>query len=270
MSRYVDVKIVEDGVALITLSHPAINNHCSWEVVDQLAAALIHVREQGARVSVLASDVPGHWFEHAWLADLYRVAEGESPLSDPSSSGINWFTVLEELNKSPLISIAAISGDCSGGGAEIGWACDLRVAEQQATFSQPEIKLNLTPGVGGISRLARLVGRTLAAEMVLDGTPQSAERIYQAGGVNKLVATGEAKQVALAWAKEIAKKSPAAVAATKRILIDNDELPLTRALEKEQEHFQSVVKAQEAISRMREVQGRFDQGESIKSVYEEG
>lgn len=267
MNKYIDLEFVADGVALITLAHPGINNHCSWQVVDQLAKALIHAREQGARVSVLASDVPGHWFEHAWLADLYRVAQGEPPLSDPDASGINWFTVLEELNKTPVITIAAISGNCSGGGAEIGWACDLRVAEEQVSFSQPEVKLNLTPGVGGVSRLARLVGRTMAAEMVLDGTPQSTDRIFQMGGINKLVAKGEATGMAVDWAKRIAEKSPLAVAAIKRILIDNDESTLSEALVKEQQHFQSVVKTEQAIKKMQEVQGRFEQGESIESVY---
>ena len=67
---------------------------------------------------------------------------------------------MKELTNPDNTFIAAINGRASGGGAEIGWACDLRVAEKKATFCQPEVDLNLTTGLGGVSRMSRLIGST--------------------------------------------------------------------------------------------------------------
>ena len=136
MPDIVTLERPREGIALITMSNPDINNHGSWEGVGQLGEALIEAREGGARVSVLASGTPGHWYEHAWLRDLRNTVTGEPT----TGTGGGWGACLQELAKTPVVTIAAISGDCSGGGAELGWACDLRIAEEQARFGQPEIQ----------------------------------------------------------------------------------------------------------------------------------
>jgi enoyl-CoA hydratase/carnithine racemase len=229
----------------------------------ELADTLREAREGGARAAVLASGVEGHWFEHAWLQDLADGVEGKPT----TASGAAWFKALQEIGKTHMVTIAAVSGDCSGGGAELGWACDLRIAEEQALFGQPEVQIALTTGIGGTSRLARLIGRTAAAEMVLLGQPLSARRVYELGGVNRVVAKGTAVRVALQWAGRIAAQHAPAVAALKQILRDNDDLGLTDALANEQKLFQSVATTPASIARMREVQARFDEGESIRAVY---
>jgi enoyl-CoA hydratase/carnithine racemase len=263
MAQFVTVETPREGVALVTMTNPAINNHGSWQGIGELADAMERAREGGARVTVLASGVPGHWFEHAWLQDLADGIEGKPT----TGHGIAWYRALHEIGKTHVVSIAAVSGDCSGGGAELGWACDLRIAEEQACFGQPEVQISLTTGIGGTSRLARIIGRTAAAEMVLDGTPMTAQRIYELGGVNRVVPEGQAVAVALEWASRLADRPPKALATLKQILIDNDDLNLSDALANEQKLFQSVATTPEAIARMREVQARFDAGESIRSVY---
>ena len=263
MTDIVTLERPREGVALITMSNPAINNHGSWEGVGRLGEALVEAREGGARVSVLASGTPGHWYEHAWLRDLRNAVLGEPT----TGAGGGWGVCLQELAKTPVVTIAAISGDCSGGGAELGWACDLRIAEEQARFGQPEVQIALTTGIGGTSRLARLIGRTVTAELVLDGTPMTAQRIYELGGVNRVVPEGTALEAALDWADRLADRPPKALATLKQILIDNDDLGLTDALANEQRLFQTVVGTPEAIATMGEIQDRFDAGESIESVY---
>jgi enoyl-CoA hydratase/carnithine racemase len=158
-----------------------------------------------------------------------------------------------------VISIAAISGDSSGGGAELGWACDLRIAEAQARFSQPEVDMGLTTGIGGCSRLARLAGRATAAEMVLTGGSMSAQRLYELGAINRVVPTGESLSTALELAAVLAQKSPVATAGIKRILAFNDTAPLDAALRHEQEVFQSVVVSTQARAGMARVQARYDE-----------
>jgi enoyl-CoA hydratase/carnithine racemase len=252
-----------EGVALVTVRHPRIGNFGSWEAISALADALRAARESGARVSVLASGVEGHWLEHAWLPDLAATLEGRPTSGDPGG----WFRCLKELAGSPVVSLAAIAGDCSGGGAELGWACDLRVAEEQARFGQPEVQIGVATGIGGTCRVVRLIGRTAAAELVLDGAPMTARRLYELGGLNRVVPRGRALPEALAWAARLAERPPAALATLKQMLIDAEERPLSEALANEQRLFQALVARPEAREGMRRIQARFDAGESPRSVY---
>ena len=263
MPEIVHLDRPSDGVALVTVTNPAIRNHGSWEAIEALARALASARESGARVVVLASGVPGHWLEHAWLRDLANMVTGKPTSGD----GAAWFHCVRELSRTHVVSIAAISGDCSGGGAELGWACDLRIAEEQVCFSQPEVLIGLATGLGGTSRLVRLVGRTVAAEMVLDGAPLPARRIFELGGVNRVVPTGQSLPHALEWAARLAQRPAHALAAEKQMLAEAEERPLSDALANEQKLFQGVVVRPDAIEQMQRIQARFDAGESIRSVY---
>ena len=114
---------------------------------------------------MLASGVPGHWYEHAYLEDIRNLVAGHAATGDPAG----WFRSLNEVSRQNVVTIAAISGDTSGGGCELGWGCDLRVAERGTRFSQPEVIIGCGTGIGGTSRLTRLIGRTVTAEMVLTG-----------------------------------------------------------------------------------------------------
>ena len=254
MSHEIDIAWNGDRVAVLTFSDPVRRNQLCWAAIDALAQQFRHCRESGARVVILASGLAGHWLEHAWLRDLSNGVQGR----EQTGTGAGWFDCLNELAHEDVISIAAISGDCSGGGAELGWACDLRIAEAQARFSQPEIAMGLTTGIGGSSRLARLAERTAATEMVLTGKPLGAQRLYELGAINRVVATGESLPVALEMAAELVEKSPAAIAGLKRILAVNERVPLDEALRYEQEVFQSVVNTDLAIAGMEAAQSRYD------------
>ena len=263
MPEIVTLERPEDGVALVTMTNPTVGNFGTWEAVDRLAGAMKEARESGALVTVLASGVPGHWYEHAWLADLEATFRGKPTSGSPAS----WFHALGELARPEVIYIAAINGDCSGGGVELGWACDLRIAEEQALFGQPEVMIGVATGVGGTCRLARLVGRTVAAEMVLDGAPVTARRLYELGGINRVVPEGRSLPVALEWSSRIASRRPESLRAMKQMLNDNDELGLRDALANEQKLFQGVAGTPEGLDGMRRAQQRFDAGESPRDVY---
>ena len=263
MSELIELETPAERVAVLTLNDPERCNRLSWAAVDRLAERLAEVRNGGARVCVLASAVAGHWFEHACLRDLRGMVTGD----ETSGSGVGWFLAQRELTSPEMISIAAISGDCSGGGAEFGWACDLRVAEESVGFSQPEILMGLATGIGGSTRLARLIGRTATAEMVLDGSQMSAQRMYELGGVNRVVSTGQARAVAIEWARRLATRSPMAVAALKQAMGAVETFPLDRALELEQERFQEVVRSPLAIAGIEGVAARLEAGESMRDIY---
>lgn len=256
MSHAIDVTRPEEGVAVVTFSDPERLNQLCWAAIDELAERLATCREAGDRVLILASGLPGHWLGHAWLQDLLDGLDGRPQ----TGTGSGWFRLQEELAHEDIVSIAAISGDTAGGGAEMGWACDLRIAERQARFAQPEVDIGLTTGVGGSSRLLHLVGRTAVTEMVLTGRPQSAARLYELGGVTRLADRGQSLRAALELARELVRKSPQAIAGLKRILANADDAPLQEALRFEQAVFQSVVVTDAAREGMRATQAAYDSG----------
>lgn len=253
-----------EGVAVITMTNPVIANFGSWTAIGQLASALSAARKAGARVTVLASGVPGYWFQHAWLTDLHATMTGQPTTGE----GASWFHCLHELNRTEVVSIAAISGDTSGGGCELGWACDLRIAEERALFGQPEVGIGVGTGIGGTSRLRHLIGRTATAELVLLGYPVTAQRVFELGGLNRVVPTGEAVAAALAWADIIASRSPAAVAGMKRMLTEGDDaIHIADSIMNDQKIFQSFSGSPEALERMAAMQARFDAGETTRDTY---
>lgn len=253
----------DDGVAVVTLDLTASQGFVSWEAVNALADGLTEAREGGARATVLASAGDGYWYQHAWLRDLLAMVTGVAPSGDPGG----WWRALAEIAHTDVVTIAAINGDCAGGGAELGWACDLRIAEEQAWFGQPEVAIDLATGLGGASRLARLIGRTATAEMVFTGAPMTALRIYELGGVNRVVPRGTAVETSVRWATQLAGRSTHALRALKQMLHDTDEMTLTDALANEQRLFGTTVTSAEGIEGMRRTQARFDAGESMRDVY---
>ncbi|MFK8050904.1 MAG: enoyl-CoA hydratase/isomerase family protein [Halioglobus sp.] len=263
MTHSISIDWPAETVACVRFRDSERENQICWAAIDQLGGELRTVRERGARVVILASALQGHWFEHAWLEDLISGVEGRAQ----TGSGKGWFTVLQELAHESIISVAAISGNSSGGGAELGWACDLRVAEEQVLFSQPEIAMALTTGIGGSSRLARLAGRGVATDMVLTGEPVTAVRLYQVGAISRLVGPGESLNTSIELAQGLTQKNGAALAGLKKVLEVSDDESLSNSLSNEQKVFQSIVASEAALSGMKRVQRQYDLGISIAEQY---
>ena len=257
----------EKSIALLTIGDGGAANHTvTCATVSFLADTMEAAIANGARVLVLASAIEGHWLEHAYLSDIVNLVEGKSATGDPAG----WFRCLQILSRGTAVAIAAINGDTSGGGCELGWACDLRVAEEQARFSQPEVIIGAGTGIGGTSRLMRLIGRTVTAEVVLTGRPLTARRLYELGGLNRLVKTGAALEEALALAREIAALPPQSVAGMKQMLNEAEDLNQTQGIENDQKISQTLFGHPDSVERMKSIQNRFDSGESMDVVYWDG
>jgi enoyl-CoA hydratase/carnithine racemase len=264
VTNVVTVNFPSDSVAVVTMTNPAIANFGSWQAIGELADGLLEARQMGARVTIVASGVKGHWLEHAWLTDLHNTFAG----GPTSGDGGAWWRCLDELTSTSVVTIAAVSGDTSGGGCELGWACDLRIADEQALFSQPEVAIGVGTGIGGTSRLRHLIGRSATAEMVLLGAPMTAQRLFELGAVNRVVPHGSALDVAVEWAERIVSFSAAAVTGMKRMLTEGDDLlRISESVANDQRIFRAFSGSTEALESMRRIQGRFDVGATPRDVY---
>lgn len=125
-----------------------------------------------------------------------------------SEGGQAVFNAIENLGK-PVI--AAVNGYALGGGCELALACSIRIASDNAKFGQPEVNLGIIPGYGGTQRLARLVGRGRAMELILTGDQIDAQEALRIGLVNKVVPLQELKSAAETLAKKILSKGQVAV-----------------------------------------------------------
>lgn len=258
MSVTVNVSYPIDGVGLIAFADPP-RNFGSGELAEQIMAAVRQVEEAGCRVFVLASDTPGYFIAHwslQFIVDRQAKISANGHAVPPPVPRI-----FEEISDTPMISIAVNNGQAWGGGAELSWACDLRIAGESATYGQPEVGLGIIPGAGGTTRLARLIGPTKCLEMILDGRPISAAEAQQLGAVNKVVPDGDLRQAAIDWAAHIAGWPAWSLEACKRSFYDGRDLPLDAAGRNESQIFSSVARREDSIALMSEVQARYDAGQ---------
>src|SRR5690606_4355813 len=196
-----------DGVATITLNRPDALNALNQRMVAELGTAFRQAHRDDAVRGVILTGAGEKAF--AAGADIAEFAGMEA--LDGHRFALRGQAVFTQIEAMPKPVVAAVNGFALGGGCELAMACHLRVASETAQFGQPEVALGLVPGDGGTQRLPRLVGRGIAAELLLTGDRISAQRAYAVGLVNH-VATPEAL---LSVAKErvlvIASKAPVAV-----------------------------------------------------------
>ena len=178
------LRYAEDGaVARITLDRPEKRNALSIALSDELIRAIDHVQGSAA-LKVLVIQGAGETFcagdditeMHTW-GDANGVMRRVRIYQTMANA-------LEELDK---VTVAAVDGFAVGGGLEITMACDFVVATRRALWGMPEIDVGITPGWGGTTRMARLIGRRMTKEVNLLGALHPAARAVQLGLWNRVV-----------------------------------------------------------------------------------
>ena len=181
---YEHIAYAEDGaVAQILLNRPEKRNALSMKMSDELISALEHVQESQS-IKVLVIRGAGDHFcagDDITEMPLWGDANGVMRRVRHYQSMANR---LEELDK---ITIAAVDGYAVGGGLEITMACDFVVATEQAKWGMPEVDVGITPGWGGTTRMARLIGRRTTKEINLLGALHSAQRARELTLWNRVV-----------------------------------------------------------------------------------
>lgn len=197
----------DGGIAVVTVNRPDKLNALSAGVMADLEACFRRLAgDEAVRAVVLTGAGDKAFVAGADISQFPSL----TPLSAQrfARAGQAVFDRIEGLGK-PVV--AAVNGFALGGGCELALACHLRVAAEHAQFGQPEVNLGLIPGYGGTQRLARVVGRGLAAELILTGNRITAQRAYEIGLVNRVVPGDALQAAALELARTVAEKSPVAV-----------------------------------------------------------
>lgn len=198
-------EIVEEHVALLRFNRPQARNAVDGPAARAIMAAVNRIESDPAiRVGILASATPGMFSAGA---DLKTVAAGRVADLRPGDAG--FAGLVDAIRIKPLI--AAVDGPALGGGCELCLACDMIIASPESRFGLPEVKLGMMAGAGGVHRLARVLPRNIALEMVASGAPIDAARAAAFGMVNRLVPGPEVLETALALARMIAANAPVSV-----------------------------------------------------------
>ncbi|AET66872.1 enoyl-CoA hydratase/carnithine racemase [Desulfosporosinus orientis DSM 765] len=205
---------IKDHIACVTMNRPPVNA-LNNELAKELSAAFLNLKnDPEVRVIVITSSrkvfVAG--------ADIVMMkgiietkALGEMLDFDRRLQFAN--SILEDM---PKPTIAVINGHSMGGGTELALFCDFRFIAETATIGLPEINLGLLPGSGGIQKIVRLIGRTKALRLMLQGNALSAQEAFNLGLVEEVCAAENLMDSAMQLARNLAQRAPVAVAEIKK------------------------------------------------------
>src|SRR5437762_6340996 len=235
------------GIAVITLNDPPANTY-SYEMLQQLDAGILEARMAESVQVILITGSEEKFF---------CAGANIQMLSDVTPEFKYYFCLhanetLNRLEQTPKVVIAAINGHCVGGGLEVAMAADLRIARRNAgKMGLPEVSLGVLPGTGGTQRLARLVGKSKAIELMALGQLFDFEKGETLGLINEIVDANDAadfmKQV-VAYARQFTtpNKASRAVGRIKRAVQTGAEIPFESALALERELQQQLFQSEDA------------------------
>ena len=200
------------AVAIVTINRPKVLNALNLRTLDELRRTVLALKhDESVRAVVLTGAGEKSFVAGADINEL--AVQTPAGGRDHAMRGQHVLDLIESMGK-PVI--AAINGYALGGGCELAMACTIRIAADTAKLGQPEINLGIIPGYAGTQRLARLIGRGRALELLLTGDQISAQEAYRLGLVNRVVPAAALMSEARSLAGALAAKAPVAV----RFIID--------------------------------------------------
>jgi enoyl-CoA hydratase len=234
MTDYNTILVEQRGaVTLVTLNRPQALNALNSEVLKELIAAFgAYDADDSQRCLVLTGS------EKAFAAGADIKEMQSQGFADMYSA--NFFSGWEQVTSTRKPWIAAVAGYALGGGCEVAMMADFIIAADTAKFGQPEIKLGVTPGMGGSQRLALAVGKAKAMEMCLTGRMMDAVEAERSGLVARVVPAGEFMAEVMKTAETIAGMAPLAAIANKEMVNAAFEMPLNQGIRFERRLFHGL------------------------------
>lgn len=235
---------VNHGIATLTLNDPPANTY-SYEMMRQLDDAILNARfDDSVHVLLLTGKGEKFFCAGANINMLSRVTpEFKYYFCLHANETLN------RLEQTAKLVIASLNGHCVGGGLEVALAADIRIARKGAgKIGLPEVNLGVLPGTGGTQRLARIVGRSKAIEMMAMGKTFEFEEALQLGLINHIFESEDFQEKVLEYARQFVPpgKASKAVGRIKRAVQTGIELPFQDALALERELQQQLFTSNDA------------------------
>jgi enoyl-CoA hydratase/carnithine racemase len=235
---------VDNGLAILELNDPPANTY-THEMMRQLDAAILDARMDDS-VHVIVLRGKGEKFFSAG-ANIKMLTEVTPRFKYFFCLHAN--ETLNRLEQTPKLTIAALNGHTVGGGLEIAMACDIRLAALDAgKIGLPEVSLGVLPGTGGTQRLARLVGKSRALEMMIKGETFSFDKAKELGMVNEVYPKDSFWEQVMLYARQFCppNKASKAVGLIKRSVQSGAEVPFESGLAIERELQQQLFQSDDA------------------------
>jgi enoyl-CoA hydratase len=235
LADYTTVLVEKRGaVTLVTLNRPEALNALNSKVLEELIAVFAaYDSDDSQRCLVLTGSG-----EKAFAAGADIKEMQPQSFSDMYSS--DFFAGWEKVTATRKPWIAAVNGFALGGGCEVAMMADFIIASENAKFGQPEIKLGVTPGMGGSQRLTWAIGKAKAMEMCLTGRMMDAAEAERSGLVAKVVPAADLLDEAMKTAEAIASMPPLAAIAVKEMVNAAFEIPLSQGIRFERRLFHGL------------------------------
>ena len=234
----------DGGVAVFELHAPPANTY-SYEMMKELDAAVLDARMDES-VHVLVLTGAGEKFFCSG-ADIHMLNRATPEFKYSFCLHAN--ETLNRLEQTPKLVIAALNGHTVGGGFEVALAADLRVAKKDGgKLGLPEVKLGVLPGTGGTQRLARILGRSRAIELMVTGKLMSFDEAQALGLVTAVLPEGSFRDRVLEYASEFVppRKASMAVGRIKRAVVSGLESAFSEGLSLERELQQQLFVSNDA------------------------
>jgi enoyl-CoA hydratase/carnithine racemase len=234
-----------ESTLVLTLSNPGARNALN---PDMYAAGIeaLDTAERDASIHAIVMTGADQFFCAG--GNLNRLLDNRARDPSVQAQSIDllgeWISALRASTK-PVI--AAVEGAAAGAGFSLALACDLIVAADDAKFVMSYARVGLTPDGGGSWFLAHALPRQLVAEVLLEGKPVTATRLHELGAINRLTKAGAARGAAIAWADELGKLSPNALARIKGLIEAAGEQSLAAHLVAERNHFVAALRHGDAL-----------------------
>lgn len=217
---------VENEVAVVTINRPKALNALNSETLAELKELFGEISQRkDIKVVILTGSGEKAFVAGADISEMVNATAAEG-----RTMGLLAKEAFIALEKMQQVTIAAVNGFALGGGCEISMCCDIRIASEKAKFGQPETGLGIIPGFGGTQRLARLVGKGRAKEMIFTCDMIDAQEAYRIGLANKVVPAEELMDYCKSMAAKIVSKGSYANALAKQMIEVGYDLDLSNAL----------------------------------------
>jgi enoyl-CoA hydratase len=229
--QFLQIEVAE-RIATLTVNRPDKLNALNDATIVELGQAIDEVRSRDDVAGLIVTGAGRAFIAGADISEL--ASQTPTIAKERAQRGQNVFRRFET---SPKPVIAAVNGFALGGGCELALSCHIRIASDKAKFGQPEVKLGISPGYGGTQRLARLIGKGRAMQLLTTAEMIDADEAYRIGLVNKVVSGDALIAASREMMQAILANGPLAVGLCLEAVDRGMEMSLDDALVLEANHF---------------------------------